>query len=74
MFRGEGLHVGLADGWDAHQDGGDRRLSLSWNSLLIVGLAGNRTLVQLNAFNLVLTVALGSMLASVITSEDVALV
>lgn len=41
--------------------------------LLMVRLSGNRTLAQLNAFDLIVTVALGSTLASVITSKDVAL-
>ncbi|MDG2519354.1 DUF421 domain-containing protein [Lysobacter soli] len=39
----------------------------------MVRLSGNRTLAQLNAFDLIVTVALGSTLASVITSKDVAL-
>lgn len=41
--------------------------------LLMVRLSGHRTLAQLNAFDLIVTVALGSTLASVITSKDVAL-
>jgi len=41
--------------------------------LLMVRLSGHRTLAQMNAFDLIVTVALGSTLASVITSQDVAL-
>lgn len=41
--------------------------------LLMVRISGHRTLAQLNAFDLIVTVALGSTLASVITSKDVAL-
>jgi uncharacterized membrane protein YcaP (DUF421 family) len=36
-------------------------------------ISGKRTLAKLNAFDLVVTVALGSTLASVLTSSDVAL-
>ena len=36
-------------------------------------MAGNRTLSKLNAFDLVVTVALGSVLASILLSEGVAL-
>ena len=61
----------------------------SWGSLLrivIVGvlayatlvlflrLSGNRTLSKMNAFDLIVTVALGSTLATVLLSKDVALV
>lgn len=42
--------------------------------LLMVRLSGHRTLSQMNAFDLIVTVALGSTLASVITSQDIALV
>ncbi|MEA2118073.1 DUF421 domain-containing protein [Halovibrio sp. HP20-50] len=60
----------------------------SWDSLLrivIVGLlayatlvfflrlSGNRTLSKMNAFDLIVTVALGSTLATVLLSKDVAL-
>ncbi|KFC49981.1 membrane protein, partial [Halomonas sp. SUBG004] len=60
----------------------------SWESLgrtLIVGvlayavlivflrLSGNRTLSKMNAFDLIVTVALGSTLATVLLSKDVAL-
>jgi uncharacterized membrane protein YcaP (DUF421 family) len=60
----------------------------SWDSLLRTGLAGviaygvlvlllrasgKRTLAKLNAFDLVVTVALGSTLASVITSSELPL-
>lgn len=41
--------------------------------LLMVRLSGHRTLSQLNAFDLIVTVALGSTLASVITSSDTSL-
>lgn len=41
--------------------------------LLMVRLSGHRSLAQLNAFDLIVTVALGSTLASVITTRDVAL-
>jgi uncharacterized membrane protein YcaP (DUF421 family) len=44
-------------------------------ALLILSLriSGKRTLAKLNAFDLVVTVALGSTLASILLSEDVAL-
>ena len=60
----------------------------SWTSLLkivIVGslayialvallrTSGKRTLAQMNAFDLIVTVALGSMLATVVISKDTAL-
>jgi uncharacterized membrane protein YcaP (DUF421 family) len=41
--------------------------------LVMVRVSGPRTLAQLNAFDLIVTVALGSTLASVIVSSDVAL-
>lgn len=41
--------------------------------LLMVRISGHRTLSKMNAFDLVVTVALGSTLASAITSSDVAL-
>lgn len=41
--------------------------------LLMVRLAGHRTLAQLNAFDLIVTVALGSTLSSVIVTRDVSL-
>jgi uncharacterized membrane protein YcaP (DUF421 family) len=41
--------------------------------LLMVRLSGHRTLAQMNAFDLIVTVALGSTLASVISSQDIAL-
>lgn len=41
--------------------------------LLMVRISGHRTLAQLNAFDFIVTVALGSTLASVITTRDVAL-
>ena len=36
-------------------------------------LSGNRTLAQLNAFDLIVTVALGSTLSTVILNKDVTL-
>ena len=41
--------------------------------VLMLRLVGNRTLSQLNAFDLVVTVALGSTLATVILNKDVPL-
>jgi uncharacterized membrane protein YcaP (DUF421 family) len=41
--------------------------------ILILRVSGKRTLSQLNAFDFVITVALGSTLASVLTSPNVAL-
>lgn len=40
--------------------------------VLSVRLSGKRTLAKLNAFDLVVTVALGSVLATVVISRDVA--
>ncbi|MBV1691436.1 DUF421 domain-containing protein [Novosphingobium sp. G106] len=42
--------------------------------ILILRLTGKRTLAKMNAFDLVVTVGLGSTLATVILSKDVALV
>ncbi len=42
--------------------------------VLILRVSGKRTLTKLNAFDLVITVALGSTLASVLLSKSVALV
>jgi uncharacterized membrane protein YcaP (DUF421 family) len=42
--------------------------------VLLLRVSGNRTLSKLNAFDLVVTVALGSTLATVLLSKDVALV
>jgi uncharacterized membrane protein YcaP (DUF421 family) len=39
--------------------------------VLLLGVSGKRTLSKMNAFDLVVTVALGSPLASVLTSPDV---
>jgi uncharacterized membrane protein YcaP (DUF421 family) len=39
--------------------------------VLLLGVSGKRTLSKMNAFDLVVTVALGSTLASVLTSPDV---
>jgi uncharacterized membrane protein YcaP (DUF421 family) len=41
--------------------------------VLVVRISGKRTLSKLNAFDLVVTVALGSTLATVLLSKDVAL-
>ena len=41
--------------------------------VLMLRVVGNRTLSQLNAFDFIVTVALGSTLATVILSKDVAL-
>ncbi|NLC61177.1 MAG: DUF421 domain-containing protein [Gammaproteobacteria bacterium] len=41
--------------------------------IFLLRLAGNRTLSKLNAFDLVVTVALGSILATILLNEDVAL-
>lgn len=41
--------------------------------ILFVRLAGKRTLSKLNAFDLIITVALGSTLATILLSKDVAL-
>lgn len=40
--------------------------------VLVLRLSGKRTLAKLNAFDLVVTVALGSTLATIVLSEDVA--
>lgn len=42
--------------------------------VLILRVSGKRTLSKLNAFDLIITVAIGSTLASVITSKSLALV
>jgi uncharacterized membrane protein YcaP (DUF421 family) len=41
--------------------------------VLLVRVAGKRTLAKMNAFDLVVTVALGSTLATILLSQDVAL-
>lgn len=41
--------------------------------LLLVRVSGKRTLSKMNAFDLIVTVALGSTLATVILSQDIAL-
>lgn len=41
--------------------------------VLLLRVSGKRTLTKLNAFDLVVTVALGSTLATVLLSKDVAL-
>lgn len=41
--------------------------------ILFVRIAGKRTLGKMNAFDLIVTVALGSTLATILLSEDVAL-
>ena len=49
--------------------------AMSYASLLVVlRISGKRTLAKLNAFDLVVTVALGSALSTVALSRDVALV
>jgi uncharacterized membrane protein YcaP (DUF421 family) len=48
---------------------------LAYTSLvLFVRISGKRTLAKMNAFDLVVTVALGSTLASILLTRDVALV
>ena len=47
-------------------------LSYAW-LVLVVRMAGKRSLAKLNAFDLVVTVALGSTLATVVLSKDVPL-
>ena len=48
--------------------------ALAYTALvLFLRVSGNRTLSKLNAFDLVVTVALGSVLASILLSESVAL-
>lgn len=42
--------------------------------VLVLRLSGKRTLSKLNAFDLIVTVAIGSTLASIITSKSLALV
>jgi len=42
--------------------------------VLILRLSGKRTLSKLNAFDLIITIAIGSTLASIITSRSLALV
>lgn len=47
---------------------------LAYSALvLLVRVSGKRTLAKMNAFDLVVTIALGSTLASVLLSADVAL-
>ena len=41
--------------------------------VLLVRVAGKRTLAKMNAFDLIVTVALGSTLATIVLSKDVAL-
>lgn len=42
--------------------------------IVLLRLSGKRTLAKLNAFDLVVTVALGSTLATVVLSKDIALI
>jgi uncharacterized membrane protein YcaP (DUF421 family) len=42
--------------------------------VFVLRLSGNRTLSKLNAFDLVVTVGLGSTLATILLNKDVALV
>lgn len=48
-------------------------LAYAW-VVLVLRLAGKRSLAKLNAFDLVVTVALGSTLASVVMSKDLPLI
>ena len=41
--------------------------------ILILRVSGKRTLTKMNAFDLIVTVALGSILASIMTSKDITL-
>lgn len=61
------------DGWDSLLRTAIISACAYPGMLLMVRLSGHRTLAQLNAFDLIVTVALGSTLASVITAKDVAL-
>jgi uncharacterized membrane protein YcaP (DUF421 family) len=47
-------------------------LGYTW-LLIVIRLTGKRTLAQLDAFDLIVSVALGSTLATVLLSADVAL-
>lgn len=48
--------------------------ALAYGALIaLVRIAGKRTLAKMNAFDLIVTVALGSTLATILLSEDVAL-
>ena len=48
--------------------------ALAYGALIaLVRVAGKRTLAKMNAFDLIVTVALGSTLATILLSEDVAL-
>lgn len=48
--------------------------ALAYAALIaLVRIAGKRTLAKMNAFDLIVTVALGSTLATIVLSEDVAL-
>ena len=48
--------------------------TLAYSSLvLLLRVSGKRTLSKMNAFDLVVTVAIGSTLATVLLSKDVAL-
>lgn len=42
--------------------------------LLLLRISGNRTLSKMNSFDLVITIAFGSALSAVLTSEDVPLI
>ncbi len=47
---------------------------LAYGALMVLlRVSGKRTLTKLNAFDLVITVALGSTLATIVLSKDVAL-
>jgi uncharacterized membrane protein YcaP (DUF421 family) len=67
-------------GWSMFFDGWGpivRTLVLGTSSyfslILLLRVSGKRTLSKMNAFDLVVTVAFGSTLASILTSKDVAL-
>jgi uncharacterized membrane protein YcaP (DUF421 family) len=48
--------------------------TLAYGALIVsLRISGKRTLAKLNAFDLIVTVALGSTLATIVLSEDVAL-
>ncbi len=44
-----------------------------WALVLLLRISGKRTLSKMNAFDLIVTVALGSTLATILLSQDVAL-
>lgn len=62
------------DSWDSVARVGVTAVVAYAALLVFLRLSGKRTLSKLNAFDLVVTVALGSTLATVVLSKDVALV